>query len=205
MSKEAQDIWKILNDIAKSHAESNTILAELRNSQLKSDVIINELRNSQLKTDAQLAKTSKKLDAVAKQLGDIGHSNGDAAESFFFNSLEEKKAFGNVKFDTISQNVHQKRHRMEDEYDIFLENGNAVGIIEVKYKVQKHHIEKLLDKKASNFRTLFPDYDQYKLYIGIAGLSFDPIAEQYAQENGIVVLKQKGEVVEINSSQMRAF
>ena len=88
MSNEAQEIWKILNDIAKSHAESNTILAELRNSQLKTDAQLAKTDAQLAKTEAQLAKTSIKLDAVAKQLGDIGHSNGDAAESFFFNSLE---------------------------------------------------------------------------------------------------------------------
>jgi hypothetical protein len=168
------------------------------------------------KTDAQMAKTGqelkdlatethRKLAEVGRQLGDIGHSNGDAAENYFFNSLEDNIKLGKIKFDTISRNVKQRKHRLEDEYDIFLENGNAVGIIEVKYKVQKSHIDSMLEKKSKNFRILFPDYKDYKLYIGIAGLSIDTETEQYAIENGLVVLKQKGDVMQINSQNMMAF
>jgi len=79
-----------------------------------------------------------------------------------------------------------------------------VGIIEVKYKVQKSHIESLLSKKVENFRILFPDYHNYKLYMGIAGLSIDAENEKYATENGLV-LKQKGDIVAINSDNMKAF
>jgi hypothetical protein len=63
----------------------------------------------------------------------------------------------------------------------------------------------MVDKKATNFRTLFPDYTDYKLYMGIAGLSFEPDSENFAAENGLVVLKQKGDIMQVNSSQMRAF
>jgi hypothetical protein len=157
------------------------------------------------KTDAQMEKTEKYLKEIGRQLGDIGHSNGDAAENYFFNSLEDNIRLGNVKFDTMTKNIKLKKHRLEDEYDLFLENGDAVGVIEVKYKVKKSHVESLLEKKAKNFRILFPDYKDYKLYIGIAGLSIDTETEQYAIENGLVVLKQKGDVMQINSQNMMAF
>jgi hypothetical protein len=151
------------------------------------------------------AKTEAKLKEVGRQLGDIGHSMGDSAEEFFYNSLEENKVLGTVKFDFMSKNVKQKKHRQEDEYDIFMENGNSVGIIEVKQKVKQDHITKLISKKAENFRILFPDYTDYKLYVGIAGLSFEPKAEKLATENGLVVLKQKGDVMQVNSENMMAF
>jgi hypothetical protein len=160
-------------------------------------------------TDARLeklfAKTDAKLKEVGRQLGDIGHSSGDAAEEFFYNALEENKFLGKVKFDEISKNIKAKKHRLEDEYDIFMENGNSVAIVEVKHKVRKEHITKLISNKAENFRVLFPDYTKYKLFVGIAGLAFDHKTEEYAAENGIVVLKQKGEVMQIDSSQMKAF
>ena len=156
-------------------------------------------------TDAKFKETDAKFKELFRQFSDIGLSNGEAAESFFYNSLEDSKILGNVKFDEIAKNIKQKRHRTEDEYDIFLENGNSVGIIEVKYKVTKAHINKIVEKKAANFRILFPDYSDYKLYMGIAGLSFEPETEQMAADNGLVVLKQKGDVLQVNSSQMRAF
>ena len=41
--------------------------------------------------------------------------------------------------------------------------------------------------------------------MGIAGFSFEPDTENYAADNGLVVLKQKGDHLEVNSSQMKAF
>jgi hypothetical protein len=157
------------------------------------------------KTDAQLAKTIKKLDAIGVQLGDLGHSNGEHAEAFFYDSLANKKTMGGVKFEVINKNYKRRRNRTEDEYDIFLENGTSIGVIEVKYKVQKAHIEKLINHKKINFRILFPEFKNYALYIGIAGLSFESDVENYAISNGLAVLKQKGDILEVDSSQMRAF
>jgi hypothetical protein len=167
--------------------------------------ILKTLAISQKETDAQLAKTIKKLDAIGVQMGDLGHSNGEHAESLFYDNLADKKTLGGIQYDVISKNANRRRNRTEDEYDILLENGSVVGIIEVKYKVQKVHIEKLLTKKQANFRILYPEFANYKLYMGIAGFSFEPESEAYAMDNGLVVLKQKGDVVQVNSSNMRAF
>jgi hypothetical protein len=200
-----QELKDLVASLAIQSAKTDAQMA-------KTDQELKDLIAQSAKTDAKFDrieaesdKTFLKLKEIGRQLGDIGHSNGDAAENYFFNSLEDNIKLGKIKFDTISRNVKQRKHRLEDEYDIFLENGNAVGVIEVKYKVRKDHIESLLEKKAENFRILFPDYKDYKLYIGIAGLSIDTETEQYAIENGLVVLKQKGDVMQINSQNMKAF
>jgi hypothetical protein len=193
-----QELKDLVASLAIQSAKTDAQMA-------KTDQEIKDLIAQSAKTDAQMEKTDKKLKEIGRQLGDIGHSNGDAAENYFFNSLEDNIKLGKIKFDTISRNVKQRKHRLEDEYDIFLENGNAVGVIEVKYKVQKSHIDSMLEKKSKNFRILFPDYHDYKLYIGIAGLSIDTETEQYAIENGLVVLKQKGDIMQVNSQNMMAF
>ncbi len=187
----------------------DTTIEEIKQILKENALAMAELRISQQETNAELSKRFKETDAklkeVGRQLGDIGHSMGDSAEEFFYNSLEKNKILGTVKFDEISRNIKQKKHRKEDEYDIFLENGDAVGIIEVKQKVKQEHITKLITQKPENFRILFPDYSNHKLYVGIAGLSFETDAEKMAPENGLVVLKQKGDVMQVNSSQMKAF
>jgi hypothetical protein len=181
-------------------------------SQQESDAQFEKLRISQQEitaqmkeTDAKFKETDAKFDKIHAELSGIGFSNGDAAEAFFYNSLEAKLELGGVKYDFISKNVKQRKYRKEREYDIFLENGNAVGLVEVKYKVQQNHIEKLISDRVESFRELFPEYADYKLYLGIAGLSYENGAEELAADNGFVILKQKGETVEINSDNMRAF
>jgi hypothetical protein len=178
------------------------LLEELIISQKETDA---KFKETDEKLEKLFAQTDAKLKEVGRQLGEIGHSSGDAAEEFFYNALESYKYLGKIKFDFISKNIKAKKHRLEDEYDIFLENGNSVAIIDVKHKVKKDHISKLLDDKVENFRILFPDYKNYKLYIAIAGFAFEHKTVDYAIENGIVVLKQKGEVMEIESKSMKSF
>jgi hypothetical protein len=195
--------------IKATEAQIKAMSEELRELSKATDTQIKatsaELRELSKATDAQIKATDAKLKEVGRQLGDIGHSSGDAAEEFFYNALEDHKYLGSVGFDEVSKNIKAKKHRLEDEYDVFLENGNTVGIVEVKHKVKKEHIEKLISQKAKNFRILFPDYSNYKLYVGIAGLAFEQKTEEFASENGIVVLKQKGNLMQVNSDNMRAF
>jgi hypothetical protein len=180
-------------------------LKEIVNGLREARISIESLEGRFKDTDAQIQKSDLKFKELYRQLADIGFSNGDAAENYFFNSLEESKKLGGVQYDEITKNIKQKRHRIEDEYDIFLENGSSVGIIEVKYKVNKAHIQKLKEQKVANFRILFPDYTDYKLYIGIAGFSYEAGVEQEAVDCGFVVLKQKGDLMEVNHEGMRAF
>lgn len=157
------------------------------------------------KLEASLAKTELLVKNVCQQLAHIGFSNGDAAEDFFFSSLEEKKALGDIHFDEIDRNLHRKKDRVEDEYDIFLKNGNTVAIVEVKYKVTTEHINQLTTRKVQNFRKLFPKYARYTIYTGIAGMSFAPKSEALAKAEGVAVLKQKGDHMVVNAKSLKAF
>ena len=200
-----QELKDLVASLALQSAKTDEELKALVAQSAKTDAQIAKTDEDLKALVAQSAKTDAKLDRIGKQLGEIGHSNGDVAENYFFNSLEEEKSLGNIKFDYITKNIKTRKHRVEDEYDIFLENGNTVGIIEVKYNVKKEHINTLLEKKSKNFRILFPDYKDYNLYIGIAGLAVDKESEEYATENGLVVLKQQGDIMQVNSTGMRAF
>ncbi len=64
---------------------------------------------------------------------------------------------------------------------------------------------KLIDNKANNFRTLFPDFKDYKIYLGLASFSFYPELENFAKQNGVAILKQKGDVVEIEADNLKAY
>ena len=160
MNTSFEEIRDILKELALAQKASEIQSAKTAAQLAKTDAQLAKTDAQLAKTDAQLAKTILKLDQIGVQLGDLGHSNGDYAESFFYDSLSDKKTLGGIKYDVISKNYKRRRQRTEDEYDIFLENGSAVGIIEVKYKVQKAHIEKMLAKKKDNFRILFPEFNR---------------------------------------------
>jgi len=172
--------------------ESNRFLTE---RQAETDRLMKESR-------ADFDERMKKLD---KLIGNMSNNNGLIAEEYFFNSFERGKTnFFGEKFEEIEKNLKSHRHGLKDEYDIVLYNHTSVALIEVKYKAHKDDIPKIL-KKAENFRILFPYYNDFKIYLGLASLSFYPELEETCIEHGIAIIKQAGETVVINDEHIKAY
>ena len=79
-----------------------------------------------------------------------------------------------------------------------------MAIIEVKYKAHTNDIPTVL-KKAETFRILYPEYKDFKIYLGLASMSFYSELEQECIEQGIAVIKQIGDKVVINDTNLKAF
>lgn len=173
--------------------------------------LVARLAQAQEKTDAQLrlnaqqqAKSDEKLDKLGKLYGGISANMGAHAEEFFYNSLEHAPTVGGVSYDEIFAKVYGGQRGKQTEYDLVLVNGNAVALIEVKYKVHPDHIEQV-EKQLKQYRDHFPEHKDFKLYGGIAGFSIpDEVIEQ-AHQRGLFILKAKGDVIEQDTQAMRAF
>ncbi len=148
------------------------------------------------KTDAQLAKTDAKLNRLAEMYGGLGNSLGQAAEEFFFNSLDADPVLGGGRFDVVTKNFRRKRAGLEDEFDLVLANGREVLVVEVKYKAHENDLRRLLDKKAPNFRRLFLEYADHEQGLALASFRVHDELKQAALERGVTVLQRKGDVIE---------
>lgn len=173
---------------------------------------IEALQISQMKTDAQLAKTDAQLaksmaswQETKSILSNVGINLGHVAEEFFYYSLKEKKEMAGIAFDDIQMNVKSRIKGVEDEFDIVLYNGDSVGLLEIKHKVHPNDIEKLRTSKVKNFRTLFPYYADYKVYLGIGGMSIPSSVEEMAIESGMAVLRQKGEHLIVSKAPLKVY
>jgi hypothetical protein len=60
-------------------------------------------------------------------------------------------------------------------------------------------------KKAETFRILFPHYKEFKIYLGLASMSFYPELEQKCISKGIAIIKQVGDTVVINDTHLKVF
>jgi len=155
-------------------------------------------------TDKVMQETSRKLASIGKMIGGISKNQGDIAEEFFFHSLAKDNHLGAVKFDDISMNLTKRRGKLEEEYDLFLTNGNAIGIVEVKYKLHENDLKKL-DRKLKNFKLLYPIYQDYTLYGAIASFHINEDAKEAALNKGYFVLQRCGDVIQTESRQVHTF
>ncbi len=164
-----------------------------------------ELKEMQKKNELQFARTDKTLERMGITLGNVTNNIGSITEEYFFNCLIEKPVFGGVKYDKVRRNISGVGLKSEDEFDIVMYNGDSIALIECKNKAHKNDLMKLIEKKAANFKDVFPNFKDYKIFLGLASFSFYPELEEMAKENGVAILKQKGDVVEIEADNLKAY
>ena len=189
-----------------SDQELKDLVASLAIAQAETDKRFKETDVKFKETDVKFKETEKLVKALTTNIGGVSNSNGAFAEEFFYNALKDKKTMGGIQFDAINKNVNFSKKGINGEFDIVLINGDAIGLIETKYKVTQSNIEDLITKKPTSFRLLFPEFKDYKFYLGIAGMSFEnKKVEDQAHNAGIAILKQKGDVLLLDDNNLKVY
>ncbi len=145
-------------------------------------------------------ETDKKFRQIHEELGGIGKSNGEIAESFFSNALKNKMQIGKLKFDYIDLNVTRKKNSVEAEYDVILYNNYKVLVVEIKYNFRMDHLHRFYKSSLKKFRSLFPHYKEFKLYGAIAALTFEKDVIKEAEKYGFFVLTQSNDNLKLRNA-----
>ena len=206
-----ESVWQFIQELGEKikmdSEEFKEQMKELRESQKETDRQMKETEKIQKENALQQKETDRLVRENAKEIGGISKSNGDMAEEAIFNALEREKTFAGIKFDYIGKNWkrHSKALNLKGEYDVLLENGDTIAIIETKYKVKKNDVSELLTDKVENFRKLFPLYSNFKILLGVGGMSFEKEAIKEAKDNGVGIIKIVGDTVEYYTDGIREY
>ena len=189
----AADVWAMFAESDRKIAEGHRLLDE------KFD------RLEKLFEDLGI-----KVNDLKTNVNGISDSNGEFAEEYFYSSLKRNMEFAGVHFDDVYKDIKQLRkmpngERLKDQFDIVMINDDAVALVEIKYTARKGYPATMVNQKIPNFRILFPEYANYKIYLGIGAFSFEKSVEQEAQKLGIGLLKQVGEAIEYETKWVRAY
>jgi hypothetical protein len=185
--------------------------ADAKKRKAEADARAKELDDQMKKHHKEMAEEHKKMNKMLKELsglcGGMGVSNGMCAEEHFLNYFKKTKSYANITFDRVYDDS-PKRIKCSDgskirgEFDVILVNCDSVALIEVKYRARAKDVIDLTSEKVKKFKTLSPDLSGHKLYLGLAGLSFDIDVQKVAFEYGIGILKQQGDSIEIRAENM---
>jgi len=156
------------------------------------------------KTEAFLNKLGRKIDKAHAQIVGVSKNNGHHTEQYFQNALDKTKTFGGEKYDKLIRNL-KFSGKESCEFDIFLVNGKSVAIIEAKNRIHPDFVEEMATKKTAQFRKYFPEYKDYKLRLGIAGFSFDDCVIEKAKEYGVGIIRQVGDSIQIDDSELKVY
>ena len=168
--------------------------------QMKLNAIAQKATDEQMKLNAIAQQEStRKLDKLGELYGNLGQNQGDVAEEFFFQSLIKDTHLGKIHFDDVVKNMEKHRGKIQEEYDLVMTNGDAIAVVEVKYKAHTNDLDKL-DRKMKNFKPLFPIYRAFKQYGAIAAFHINDEAKEEALRRGYFVLQRTGDLVHTESS-----
>ena len=189
--------------VLASLRETDRILSEKFNQTDK--ILTEKLAETERIFKEDHAKYEKRMKRMEETMGSWAINHGSFAEEYFFNSFDEdKQDFFGEHFNRIRKNVHHVWKNLEDEYDIVMYNDSYVAIVETKFTARKKDIQKVL-KKAETFRILCPDYKDFKIFLGLASLSFNDDIEQECIDLGIAIIKQVGDTVVINDKHLKVY
>jgi hypothetical protein len=206
------DVWAILAESSAMHKEIDQIMKESAQRMEETDRRMEETARQMKETDRQMKETDrrfkeldKKLDKLCVKVGGIDDNQGHHAEQFFQDVFRKKLEFGGVKYDEMVPNLAYKGKKYEIEFDIALVNGEPVALIEVKNQIHPDFVKILAEERVEKFREFFHEFDNYDVYLGIAGFSFSDEVLDRASTYGIGIIKQVGEGVEIEANNLKAY
>jgi len=205
-AKEIKEIRELQKAYAEESAKEIKEIRELQKAYAEESAKeIKEIRELQ-------KENAKEIKEVNRAVSGIGHTNGQIAEEFFYNSLDASKTFGGIHFDDVERDwratsKNEKNEKIEGQYDIIMLNDVSVCLLEIKSKVRAEDVTNLVKTQLSAFNFLFPKYapPKYTTYLGIGGMAFEAGAKEKAKELGVGILKLKGEVVEIDDKNLKAY
>lgn len=198
-----EKIEKALLELTQAHikteqAQMRTEQAQMKTeqAQMKTEKSIQALKEYSIEQNKKFNKANKKWESF------MGNS-GEITEEYFYRSLEKDKRLGKLKFDEIERNVRKSDHNVE--FDIILINGDSIGIVEVKNKAHPKDIKPLIEKKIKHFKLDYPEYENYKYYFGIASMITNKTMIQEAKDEGIFLLTQTRDHIEVVNEGFKVF
>jgi len=215
----AEFIAKSAEASEKSRIDHDREIQEIREIQKETARIVAETSKRMEETTKTVAETSRKVEETTKaveettkaikdlgfEVGGISNNQGHHAEQFFQDVFKKKLEFGRIKYDEMIPNLAYKGKKGEIEFDIALVNGDSIALIEVKNRIHPDFVKELAEKRIEKFREFFREFENYKVYLGIAGFSFSDEVLDRASAYGIGVVKQVGNSVEINAERLRVY
>ena len=168
-----------------------------------------ELKAQMAENAAQMAKTDKEINKLLRSTKEL-HSNvrneAEACEQRFIASLRRQKlVIAGVTFDEIYSNQKKDRKGEHIELDGLLVNGDSIAILEVKKRLHLNDVEKVRDNLIGRFRKLYPEHQNKRLMVLVAGDNINNNAAAAALAAGFIVLSFKARRLQMQDQQLRYY
>ena len=151
-------------------------------------------------TSEQMKETDRKIKETNRQIADLGSRIGEIVENMVKGKIVDKFQAFDYVITQCAPNVSFKCKKLGigGEIDLFLENGEVAILIEVKTTLEKADVVDHIERLEKYRRYADATRGDQRRFIGaVAGAVVKEEAAELAQKNGMFVIVQSGDAVEI--------
>lgn len=222
-----EDVWRMFQEIAQSFKETEQFMKslsaetdrkfqetdrkfqetdrkfqetrqEIRQQSRETDRKIQETDRQIQETDRQIQETDRILKRVSKNLGDLGNRLGEFVEHMVTPALLRLFQAQGVDVHEVHSNVEAYRDGEGIEIDVLVVNDGDLVALECKSKLTLAHVDEHL-ARMEKLKRLLPAYRHHRALGAVAAMVVTESVKDYAIGQGLYVLYQSGENVEILS------
>ena len=211
MTTTADDVWKILAELAEAQKETEHRMQETDRRMQETDHRLQEteriLKEQSLETERilkeQSLETDRQIKQLSKEIGNLGGKWGRFVENMVAPACETIFSDRGIPVHRVAQRVQGKLNGTTLEIDVLVNNNSHVLAVEVKSSLSVEDVKEFITD-LKEFRQFFPEYNQKQLYGAVAGIEMQEGADKYAYRQGLFVLTQSGEnVVIVNDTKFQ--
>jgi len=200
MATTADDVWRILAELATSQSELTAAQKETDLLLKETDLQLKEVSRQQKENAQQQKKTDRQLKELGKQIGGLGSKFGSFTEGLALPSMEKilRQRFG---MKVVSPSVRASEDGKHIEIDVLAyTNGNlnTAYIVEVKSHAKEESITQL-KSILQRFRTFFPEHKDKQLYGILAAVDMSPELREKTLQEGFYVARIHDQVFELDT------
>ena len=154
------------------------------------------LKEQSQETDRRFQENERRLRELDKQIGRLGNRLGDFVQEMVAPAVVQLFADRGLQVHQLARNVQAKRNGQAMQIDLMVLNDDAVVLVEVKSALSVDDVNEHLQRLAG-FKTVFPRYADAGVMGAVAAMVIPDNVASYAYHQGLFVLGQRGETMQI--------
>ena len=211
MTTNADDVWRLLAELAEAQKETERRFQETERRFQESEQQFQEtrqlLREQSQESDRRFRETERLIQQqnqqLNKELGKLGNRLGEFVEWQVRPAVVQLFQQRGIDVNEFHGDLSVKRSGEALEIDLLVVNSDEAVLVEVKSKLSQNHIDEHLER-LEKFKRLMPRYRDVKAMGAVAGMVVPEDVARYGYRRGFFVLAQSGDsVVILNDDQFR--
>ena len=142
-------------------------------------------------------ETDRIVKNLSKQLGELGNRLGDFVEHMVAPAVVRLFQEQGLEVHEYSSNVTSKRNGEALEIDLLVVNDGVLVVVECKSKLTRDPVDEHL-RRMEKFKRVLPLYQNHRALGAVAAMVMSDSVKEYAHSQGLYVLCQNGDNVEIS-------